>query len=76
MRSPNISIPKKDHFSFLGKGKTDNTLFTMTSENIFDAAHPVIEDRYEESKSLDKIKNAGVTTAETTIKIITSPQMK
>ena len=48
----------------------------MTSENIFDAAHPVIEDRYEESKSLDKIKNAGVTTAETTIKIITSPQMK
>ena len=49
--SPTISIPKKGHFSFLRGGKPDNTVFTMTPENIFDTAHPVREDQDEDSTS-------------------------
>ena len=45
--SPTISITNKDTFTFLLGGNPENTAFTMTPENIFYTAHPIIEYHYE-----------------------------
>ena len=39
--SPTISIPNKYPFSLIRVGKLDNTLFTMTLENLFDTTHTI-----------------------------------
>ena len=51
----------------------DNIWFTTKPVNLFDAAHTIIEDQYEDSKSRYKNNNRGGNKLETTTKTITHP---
>ena len=73
VESTTISIPNKDPFSFLRVSKTDNILFPMKPPNLFDAAHTIIEDQDEDSKSRYKNNNRGGTKVETTTETINHP---